>query len=126
MVNEMIYDQYMLKAIVTVTCAILRNNFFYSDERISWFINMFTDEIANELDFFETFAEQYILEELRTDRLARFHFTCYFTSTNLRRVFINDMHFSEQELYAFENILPKYIGEQYYYETKQGHTRKDD
>jgi hypothetical protein len=119
-----IFDPQLMKAIIKITCSVLRDNFFYSDESIASFINTFTDDMANALDEFEAFAEESIINELHRDRLARFHFTCYFTSVNLRFIFINKMHFTEQELQAFENLLPKYIGEKRY--EKQRHTRTDD
>jgi hypothetical protein len=80
-------------------------------ERIAWFIQTLTDEMANDIDGFEKHADKEILDELRHDSLARLHFTCYFTSVHIRKLLLEGLHFSEQELQAFESILPKYIGE---------------
>jgi hypothetical protein len=106
-----IFDAVVLKEIIKVSCHILRENFFYDDENLGIFINTFTDEIGRELDFFASNADSLIVNRLHRDRLARLHFTCYFASAHLREIFIEKMHFSEQELVAFEGILPKYTGE---------------
>jgi hypothetical protein len=111
------FDPEVMKQILTVTCDILQKNFFYEEESLKRFLDLMTDVLGDELDFFYYQAEPAILDELLSDRQARLYFTCYFVSAQLREVFIHDLHFTEQELYAFESILPKYTG--VYHEKQQ-------
>lgn len=108
-----IFDSEVVKAILGVTCSILEKNFFYDKEAISHFLNAFTEDTVIELNNFEQFAEPEIIAELHRGGKPRLYFTCYFVSAQLRHVFLNELHFTEQELYAFENLLPKYTGENY-------------
>jgi hypothetical protein len=108
-----IFEPSILKDIMTVTCSILKRNFFYEDESLVDFLDNFTEILGLELDFFEANAKESVIDDLYNDIGARAHFTCYFTSAHLREYFIQEMFFTEQELYAFENILPKYTGERY-------------
>ena len=112
-----------MKEILTVTCSILQANFYYEDESLKEFIGVFTNDISNELLFFEANAHPETLEKLHKDGKARLYFTCYFVSAHLRDIFINKMNFTEQEIHAFENILPKYTGEIRHYEAKPKHKR---
>jgi hypothetical protein len=106
-------DPAILKAILQVTCSILEKNFFYDKETISVFLTKFTDDTIQELELFEQSTDPEILYELETDPKARLHFTCYLASSQLRHIFLNELHFTEQELNAFDNILPKHTGENY-------------
>jgi hypothetical protein len=107
----------VMKQILSVTCDILRTNFFYEEESLGRFLDLMSDVLGEELDFFQYNAEPAVLEELYCDSEARLYFTCYFVSAHLREVFIHDLHFTEQELHAFESILPKYTG--VYHEKQQ-------
>lgn len=112
----------VMKDILRVTCSILRENFFYDNESLGNFIDEFTKEVSAELAFFQEYANAEMLGRLETDATARLHFTCYFVSAHLRDIFIEKLHFSEPELYAFESLLPKYTGERKYetYSKHQG------
>lgn len=111
-----IYDPTTMKEILTITCSILHKNFYYDEESIHQFIDNFIEKIAEELEYFRRSSENKIIDKLHNDKMARLYFTCFFVSTHLRATFIQDMHFSEQELHAFESILPKYTGEPYHEE----------
>lgn len=119
-----IFDPTMMKSLVRITCMILRENFFYSEEQLAKFLQIFTEDAGNDLNYFEEYGDEDIIDELRHDLLARLHFTCYFTSVHVRQIFLNKLHFSEQELQAFQNILPKYLGEPH--ERKSRYTRADN
>jgi hypothetical protein len=106
-----IFDANVMKSILEVTCSILERNFFYDTETIKRFLDLFTEDTIVELDNFEAFAEPEVLEELHNSPTVRLYFTCYFVSAQLRFIFINELHFTEQELKAFESFLPKYTGE---------------
>lgn len=106
-----IFEPTVVKEILKVTCDILHNNFFYDDSDLNWFLHTFTEEIGRELTNYEIFGDPDIIADLNTDPLARLHFTCYFVSFNLREIFIDKMHFSDQELEIFDSILPRYTGE---------------
>lgn len=115
----------VMKGILLVTTSILRQNFFYEDEILSKFLCGFTAEIQQELSRFQASAEFGVLDELHNNRKARLYFTCYFISAHLRDFFLHELHFSEQELIAFENLLPKYTGD-FDYDDKQGCSRAHD
>ena len=106
-----IFDAEVMKQILKVTCSILERNFFYDSDNIKRFLDLFTEDTLVELESFEAFAEPQIIEELHSNYKARLYFTCYFVSAQLRFIFLNELHFTEQELKAFENFLPKYTGE---------------
>ena len=101
-------DRNVVEEIFVITCAILKKHFFYDEESISRFLHVFTDSIEYELICFENWANKEIQIQLKYDRKARFYFTNYFVSANLRHVMIKHLHFSESELEAFDNVLPKY------------------
>ncbi|HSX39114.1 MAG TPA: hypothetical protein VLI92_00800 [Candidatus Saccharimonadales bacterium] len=108
-----IFEPAVMKQILGVTCSILKKNFYYEDESLSFFLNEFTANLGQELTDFEMFANESVVADLHNDKMARFYFTCYFVSAHLREFFIHRLHFSEQELNAFESVLPKYTGERY-------------
>jgi len=108
----LIFDTEIMKQILTVTCSILQKNFFYDGDNLQRFLDFFTEDTLVEIDNFVAFAEPHILEELQNSHKARLYFTCYFVSAQLRFIFLNELHFTEQELKAFENFLPRYIGEE--------------
>ena len=109
-----ILDNTLTKEILLVTCSILKKNFFYEDTSLVKFLDNITVDLIRELDYLETHADQNILDKLHHDSATRLYFTCYFVSSHIHNIFINDLHFSEQELQAFESILPKYTGENCY------------
>lgn len=119
-----IHEPVVLKEILEVTCAILHNNFYYDREYLEWFVDTFSSELAKELHLFERCGNQDMVAKLHRNEDARVQFTCYFASANLRRIFVEKMHFSEQELKAFETILPRYTGEKCH-EAKQKCERKN-
>jgi hypothetical protein len=106
-----ILDGDIMEKILLLTCSILEKNFFYEPEEITKFLDVFTEDSVMELEEFEAFAEPRTLVELELNPKARLYFTCYFVSAQLRYVFINFMHFTEQELKAFENFLPSDTGD---------------
>jgi hypothetical protein len=105
-----IIDKTALKQILEVTCSILINKFFYEPETVIEDLNYLGDYLSEELEIFQAVADEDFILELENDKVVRLYFTCYFISTHLREFLIGELHFSEQELKAFENFLPK-IGE---------------
>lgn len=106
-----ILDRATLREIIRITCAIMRNNFFYDEETLKDFLIFFTDDFSDALIDFGSSADREIICDLYSSRAVRFDFTCYFASKVIRRILIQDFHFSEQELQAFENIVSKYTGD---------------
>ena len=109
--SNRIMDRQTLKEILQVTCGVLHTNFFYEKERVIEFLDNFTETLKLEIILFTETVEPEIINDLLTYRAARFYFTCHFVSTHLRKTFIERLHFSEQELYAFENVVSKYTGD---------------
>lgn len=120
-----IIDAALIKSIVKITCSILHCNFYYSIEKIGWFIERITDDMANNINDFELNGDKEIIAQLRRDSITRLYFTSYFTSVHIRQTLLDGLHFTEQELQAFESILPKYIGEPHY-ERESRYTRAND
>jgi hypothetical protein len=104
----MFIDRMTFREIVRITCAILRNHFFYSEELIKRFLAYFTDEFTSALVNFLDTSENHVKKSLCCSRLARFEFTCYFSSSVIRDILIFDFNFNERELKAFDNIVSKY------------------
>jgi hypothetical protein len=104
----MLLDRDILEEILYFTCTILKKHFFYDEEGVMRFLHIFTDTVEFELIQFGNWANQQIQLRLKYDQSARFYFTSYFVSVNLRNVMVEHLHFSESELEAFDNFLPKY------------------
>jgi hypothetical protein len=104
-------DRLTFREIVRISCAILRKNFFYSDDLLKEFVMIFTDEFSSALINFRNTAEKLVLTNLLCSYEARFNFTCYFQAKVIREILIYDFNFSEKELRAFENIVSKYAGD---------------
>jgi hypothetical protein len=104
-------DRITFREIIRISCAILRNNFFYGDDLLKKFLAIFTDEFSSALVHFRETAEKRTISNLVYSLEARFTFTCYFQSKIIRDVLIYDFDFSEKELQAFENIVSKYAGD---------------
>jgi hypothetical protein len=99
-----------MKELLHVTCTILKDNFYYDNDALDRFLYTFKEHMTVELIEFGLNTEREVLAELHHSYRARWHFTCYFISAHMREIFLHTMHFSEQELFAFDNILPKYLG----------------
>jgi hypothetical protein len=106
----LVLDRQILQNIITVSCSILQNNFYYSEDVLIRFVDTLSDVLADEMEALDSWIDLDFKMSMKYDVLARKEFTCYFVSSNLHDVLVYDMHFSEQELDAFENILPKYTG----------------
>jgi hypothetical protein len=106
----MLLEREILRDILTVTCSILKNHFFYDTDSLKQFLEVFTNEMEYGCGRFGDQADEDILLRLKYDRKARALFTTYFASANLREILIDFFYFSEMELEAFDNLLPKYSG----------------
>jgi hypothetical protein len=106
----LVLDREILHNIISVSCSILQNNFYYSEEVLSRFVDTLGDILGDEMEALDEWLDQDFKMSMKYDILARKEFTCYFVSSHLHDVMVYDLHFSEQELDAFENILPKYTG----------------
>jgi hypothetical protein len=104
----MLIDRETLRGILQVTFSVLRNNFFYGEDQLKSFLQLFSDDFSTALMDFGDSAEVHILSNLYHSRSTRFDFTCYFASEVIRDVLIEDFHFNELELQAFENVMSKY------------------
>lgn len=104
-------DRTTLREILRITCSILRNNFFYSEDHLKDFLVNFTGDFSMVLIDFKDTAEQYVLNALQASKSTRFCFTCLFSSRVIRDILIHDFNFSEIELQAFENVISKYSEE---------------
>ena len=104
----MLIDRALLRDMLRVTFSVLRNNFFYGEDHLKEFLQSFSDDFSTALIDFGGHAELHILNNLYYNRATRFDFTCYFASEVIRDVLIDDFHFNELELQAFENIASKH------------------
>jgi hypothetical protein len=101
-------DRATLRGILRVTFSVLRNNFFYSEDHLKDFLQLFSDDFSTALVDFGDNAELHILNNLYYSRYRRFDFTCYFASEVIRDILVHDFHFNEMELQAFENVMSKH------------------
>lgn len=103
----MYLDQAIIKEILMLTCDILHNKFYYDKDALARFLEKIERKIVHDYKGFADYADQETLTELKYSFLARKYFTCYFVSANLHDVMVEQLHFTEQELNAFEAFLPK-------------------
>ena len=101
-------DRATLRGILRLTFGILRNNFFYGEDQLKSFLQLFSYYFSDALIYFGYSAEKHILERLACSRAVRFDFTCYFASEVIRDVLMHDFYFNEMELQAFENVMSKH------------------
>jgi hypothetical protein len=120
----LLIDYQVYHEIFKLTAKILRDNFFYSNEVLSRFIEMFNKTIEAEYEILEQTAADDFRKEMKSDQLMRFQFTSYFVSVHLQNVLVDEFHFSDMELDAFDNILPKLIGANS--DVKQSNERKSN
>jgi hypothetical protein len=106
----LVLDREILHNIMTVTCSILQNNFYYCEDVLIRFVETFADVLEDEMEALDEWIDRDFKMTMKYDGLARKEFTCYFVSAHLHDVLVYDLHFTDQELDAFENILPKYTG----------------
>jgi hypothetical protein len=104
----MLIDRETLRGILRMTFGVLRNNFFYGEDQLKSFLQLFSDDFSTALIDFGDNAELHILKNLYHNRSRRFDFTCYFASEVIRDVLIDEFHFNEMELQAFENVMSKH------------------
>lgn len=104
----MLLDRRIFKEILLITCAIFENNFFYDKASIERFLKIFTKVIKKECEIFDECMDENLRLRLKYDYDACKEFTAYFVSVHLREIMIEHLNFSEMELQAFENVLPKY------------------
>ena len=108
----MLIDRMTLREIIRITCAILRNHFYYGEEFLKEFLSNFTDDFSIALMEFGDTAGPNVVSDLVSSRRKRFDFTCLFSGRVIRDILIHDFDFNELELQAFENIVSKYSGDQ--------------
>jgi hypothetical protein len=106
----LVLDREILQNIMSVTCSVLQNNFYYSEEVLNRFVDTLADVLGDEMEALDEWIDHEFKMTMKYDKMARKEFTCYFVSAHLHDVMVYDFNFSDQELDAFENILPKYTG----------------
>lgn len=103
-------DKDMFTGILRVTTIILQDYFYYSNECLAKFFDEFVEVIADDYVQFYSNATDKLKHELKYHPLKRKYFTSYFVSYHLHEVLAAKLHFTEMELQAFENLIPKYTG----------------
>lgn len=98
------------KGILHITTRILKDYFFYDEEALGRFLNLFTEKVGTEYSRLNSESNQELLDFLEYDPIGKKQFTSYFVSLHLHDVLVDDFFFSDEELKMFDNILPKYIG----------------
>lgn len=104
-------DREVSEGIYKITVDILQNYFFYDVESLVRFSDIFVQYIADQYVEFDRSVDQAYKMQLRYDVTNRKYFTSYFLSAHIHDILVDKLHFSEQELDCFENILPKFVGE---------------
>lgn len=117
----MLLDNEIYQGILFVTTKILKDNFFYSNECLDRFFTIYTEVMTDEYEQFECTACMDFKYNLDTDPELKRDFTSYFVSTNLHDILVHDLHFNDLELFAFDNLLPEYIGAKH--DAKQNNER---
>lgn len=105
-------DRLIYKGILRITTRILQNNFFYDEGSLARFLQIFDATMKEEYLQFDLAADSKFKWQLKIDKYLRHDFTSWFVSYHLHDILVDDLFFTEEELDAFENILPKYQGVQ--------------
>jgi hypothetical protein len=106
-------DRETLVGILNITQSILLDYFYYSPESLLRFFKYFQDFMVDEyLRFYEQADEGYKIE-LKYDWQSRRELTSCLASYGLHRSLVDMLYFSELELHAFENLIPKCTGVQH-------------
>ena len=103
-------DKEIFSEILKITCCILKHNFFYDDYCLRRFINKFMRVMEVEYSLFIHAADLELKTFLKYNDKARGSFTGDFLSYHLHFILVDYMHFSDQELNQFDNILSKIVG----------------
>lgn len=106
----MLIEFNLLEKVMRITCHILQNNFFYDEGSLARFLNNYHERVETAYKELEDNADKYFRNQMNCDKNARKSFTAYFASSHLHDTLVQDCHFSDDELYHFDNILPKYTG----------------
>jgi hypothetical protein len=106
----MVLDKAVLKSILSISCSILQKHFFYCNDSIARFLEIFTDVVGEELECSDDWMDQRFKNQLKHDILARKDFTCYFVTCMLHEILTEDLFFSPFEMTMFQNFLPRYAG----------------
>lgn len=104
----MVLDRRIVQRILEISCLILQDYFFYSEEALLSFLTTFEKFMAQEMAFLLDNAADEFLIELRCVPQSRKEFTCVFISSNLHTVLVEHLHFSQAEIKMFEDFLPRY------------------
>jgi hypothetical protein len=102
----MFLDLTIMRKILELTCEILEHHFYYEKETICRFLDAMENRVLQEVKDINDWISNEEVKELIEDKTSRMYFTCYFISANLRDTLVKDLHFSSQELHAFEAFLP--------------------
>jgi hypothetical protein len=103
-------DEFVFKEILRMTIEIMQKKFYYSQASIERFVDRFVFVITNEYCAFEENTDCYIKTAIRSNKLNRRAFTSDFVSYHLYDILVDDMHFSEQEIDLFLDMLPQPLG----------------
>jgi hypothetical protein len=106
----MVLDENVVKGILRITCSILRDNFFYSEEALGRFLDIFADLVSEEVEYCACYMDEGYQLRLKYDKQERKEFTCYFITCQVHDILVDFLYFSDLELDAFQDFLPRYTG----------------
>lgn len=103
-------DKPTMTTILTITQTILLDYFFYSPECLDPFLKYFSDFTVSEYINVYNDSDYSFKMEIKYDWEARKEFTSYLMSHGIHRSLVDILHFTDEELKAFENLIPKCTG----------------
>lgn len=103
-------DKETMVGLLNICQSILLDYFYYAEECLEPFFKYFQEYMIDEYVTFYDGADYSTKMELKYDWQSRRNFTAYLMSKGIHRSLVDILHFSDEELNAFENLIPKYTG----------------
>jgi hypothetical protein len=106
---SLLLDRNMTSSIAKIASNILSRHFNYDKDSLDNFHQMFASNINFEHAILQENADREFKHIIWGDKIKRLEFTAHFVGYHLCMTLHEQLHFTENELSCFENILVKYI-----------------
>jgi len=119
-------DRDMTNALYDLAESILKTHFFFEKESIDIFARGFTHIVNGEYTTLCCFASDDFKEFIWSNEDAKAKFSANFLGFHLMQTLAKILHFNDQELVLFEDLILKYLKEVEPVEHAQKHERAND
>lgn len=106
---SILLDQKMANSMMKIASNILAEHFNYDRDSLEIFCQSFASSVNYEHAVLQTTADDEFKHIIWGDKLKRLEFTAHFVGYHLCLTLYEKLHFTDNEIDCFENILVKYI-----------------